>query len=149
MLQAITYDPLILSFISCGAQTLCNHAPPFHPFSFHLITCFLMLLCIFPLFSIFEIVRICVFHMEIALWVHLSTLWNNCPQFVSSTWNLHCGLWGVSSSWWREKQCSRSIKKQARGWKWGAKGGEHCMCLLFCTTPRTLHKRTIWKLKEI
>jgi hypothetical protein len=103
MLQVITCDPLIPSFISCNPQTLCNHAPPFHPLSFHLITSFLMLLCIFPLFSTFETIEICVFHMEITLWVHLSTLRNNYPQFVSSTWSLHCGLWKVSSSWWREK----------------------------------------------
>jgi hypothetical protein len=94
-------NPLIPSFISCSAQTLCNRAPPFHPISFHLITYFLMFLCIFPFFSTFEKIGICVFHMEIALWVHLST--HNYPQFVSSTWSLHCGLWKFSSSWWREK----------------------------------------------
>ncbi len=88
MLQAITCDPLIPSFISCSAQALCNPAPPFHPLSFHLITCFWMLLCLFPLLEQLEFVsstwrlhcgcmfpllkqlsRICVFHTELVLWV--------------------------------------------------------------------------------
>jgi hypothetical protein len=88
MLQAITCDPLIPSFISCSAQALCNPAPPFHPLSFHLITCsecfcasfhFLEQLefvsstwrlhcgCMFPLLK--QLSRICVFRTELALWV--------------------------------------------------------------------------------
>jgi len=92
MLQVITYNPLIPSFISCSAQTLCNRAPPFHPLSFHLITYFLMFflhlstlfhfwnnwtLCLphgdcivgASFHSLKQMSTIFVFHLELALWV--------------------------------------------------------------------------------
>jgi hypothetical protein len=90
-----------------------------------------MLLCSFPLFSTFGAAGICVFHMEIALWVHVSTLETAVQNLCLPHGACIVGYEGVSSSWWREKQCSGSVKKQVRGWRWGAKGGESitCACL--------------------
>jgi hypothetical protein len=127
MLQAITCNPLIPSFISCSAQALCNPAPPFHP----LISFDYLLLNAFVPLSTFGAAGICVFHMEIALWVHVSTLETAVQNLCLPHGACIVGYEGVSSSWWREKQRSGSVKKQVRGWRWGAKGGESitCACL--------------------
>jgi hypothetical protein len=90
MLQAITCDPLIPSFISCSAQALCNPAPPFHPLSFHLITCSE---CFCASFHFWNSWNLCLPHGDCIVGVCFHS-WNSCPESVSSTRSLHCGLWG-------------------------------------------------------
>ncbi len=153
-----------------------SHAVPKHYVTLHLISTLshfihYLLLNAFVHLSTFGTVGICVFHMEVALWVDVSTLEIAVQNLCLPHGTCILGYKGVSSSWWREKQCSGSVKKQARGWRWGAKGGESitCACLFvpfrqpLCFNypflsqgasipplsmhhiPHTLHRRTIRK----